>query len=92
MSAEDAILARLDGLTVRFDRIEARFDRIESNARDDYQRLAAELRSVEAAVATLQVKAGIWGLMGGLIPAILALTALMVRAVLSGQALGLVPG
>ena len=63
MNNEEAILARLDGLTARMDRFDCRQEATQKMVVDTL-----------VAVAGLRVKAGVWGAIAGLIPsAILAM-------------------
>lgn len=44
-----------------------------ADARESQRRFVSQLTGVERELAVLKVKCGIWGLMGGLIPAVSAL-------------------
>ncbi len=76
MNNEDAILARLDELKERVGRLDERQER-------DGRETRKQLVDLRVAVASLKVKAGVWGAIAGLIPAavvaIYVITKAMVR-------------
>jgi hypothetical protein len=78
MSGEEAILARLEGLSERVGRMDER-------QREDWIAMRVEISDVRVAIAGLKVKAGVWGALAGLIPATLALFLIMVKFILAGE-------
>lgn len=59
-----------DSLQSEFLRVHTKLDKVEGKL-DDLR--ASELSQMKADIAVLQIKAGVWGLIGGAIPAVVVL-------------------
>ena len=84
MNGIETVLERVDALSGRVDRMDER-------QREDCIAMRRDISDVKVAVGALRVKAGVWGLAGGLIPPILVLVFLMLKLALDGSAIGLAP-
>ena len=59
--------------------IHERIDEMVSTCAETRVALATQLGEIKSEIAALKVKAGVWGLLGGLIPVLVGMSALLVK-------------
>ena len=78
MNGTETVVAELKGLS-------ARVDRMDRNHREDFSAMRGEVSDMGKAVASLKVKASVWGALGGMIPACIALLLVVLQQMLDGK-------